>query len=65
MNVMRDFLLGVFSVLKITSSPLLYRYHYRNSAEGLRKDWLNIGGDINNIIKKLEENSDGNKRTEE
>lgn len=49
-------------MLKITSSPLLYRYPYRNSAEGLRKDWVNIGRDIQTIIGKLEENSDGNTR---
>ncbi|MEK6746867.1 MAG: hypothetical protein ABL867_06405 [Rickettsiales bacterium] len=62
MKVMKDFFSGIFSVLKITSSPLLYRYPYRNSAEGLRKDWVNIGRDIQIIIGKLEENSDGNSR---
>ncbi len=62
MRVMRNFFTGIFSVLKITSSPLLYRYPYRNSAEGLRKDWVNIGRDIQIIIGKLEENSDGNRR---
>lgn len=61
MQVIRNFFVGIFSVLKITSSPLLYRYPYRNSAEGLRKDWVNIGQDIENIIGKLEENSDGNR----
>jgi len=30
MAVMRDFVSGLFSVLKITSSPMLYRYPYRN-----------------------------------
>ncbi len=64
MQVIRDFLVGVFSVLKITSSPLLYRYPYRNSAEGLHKDWMSIGNDIQNIIGKLEEYDDGN-RTEQ
>ena len=62
MRVLRNFFTGMFSVLKITSSPLLYRYPYRNSAEGLRKDWVNIGRDIQIIIGKLEESSDGNKR---
>lgn len=62
MRVIRDFFAGIFSVLKITSSSLLYRYPYRNSAEGLRKDWVNIGRDIQIIIGKLEENSDGNSR---
>ncbi len=62
MQVIRNFFTGIFSVLKITSSPLLYRYPYRNSAEGLRKDWLCIGRDIKTIIGKLEESSDGNRR---
>ncbi|MEQ1790546.1 MAG: hypothetical protein ABL857_08890 [Rickettsiales bacterium] len=62
MQVIRNFFIGIFSVLKITSSSLLYRYPYRNSAEGLHKDWLNIGGDIRGIINKLEENDDGNRR---
>ncbi len=61
MQVMRDFVNGLFSVLKVTSSPLLYRYTYRNSAEGLRKDWLSIAGDIESIIGKLEEKDNGNK----
>ncbi|MEZ5691477.1 MAG: hypothetical protein R3D71_07425 [Rickettsiales bacterium] len=59
MRVIRDFTVGIFSVLKITSSPLLYRYPYKNSAEGLRKDWISIGQDIENIIGKLEESSNG------
>jgi hypothetical protein len=62
MRVLRNFFAGIFSVLKITGAPLLYRYPYRNSAEGLRKDWVNIGRDIQSIIGKLEENSDGNRR---
>ena len=61
MQVMRDFFVGVFSVLKITSSPLLYRYPYRNSAEGLHKDWRSIGDDIQSIIGKLEEYKDGDR----
>ncbi len=65
MQVMRDFCVGIFSVLKLTGSPLLYRYPYRNSAEGLHKDWVSIGSDIQSIIGKLEENSDGNWRTED
>lgn len=64
MQVIRDFFIGIFSVLKITSSPLLYRYPYRNSAEGLRKDWINIGNDIQSIIGKLEEHENGS-RTEQ
>ena len=64
MRVIRDFITGSLSVLKVTGTPLLYRYHYRNSAEGLRKDWLNIGGDIESIIGKLEEYDHGNRRAE-
>jgi hypothetical protein len=62
MSAFDDFVNGLFSVLKVTSSPMLYRYKYRNSAEGLRKDWLSIGGDIHSVIGKLEENDNGNKR---
>lgn len=62
MQVIRNFLTGVFSVLKITGAPLLYRYPYRTSAEGLHKDWVNIGQDIQSIIGKLEEHDDGNGR---
>lgn len=57
MRVMRDFFVGMFSVLKVTSAPLLYRYQYRNSADGLRKDWMNIGDDIHSVIGKLEDSS--------
>jgi|GEM_PF-3725106 len=62
MRIFGDFIKGMFSVLKVTSEPLLYRYQYRNSAEGLRKDWMNIGDDIHSVIGKLEENSNGNRR---
>jgi hypothetical protein len=62
MGVFGEFVKGFFSVLKVTSSPLLYRYQYRNSADGLRKDWLSIGGDIHSVIGKLEENSNDNER---
>ncbi len=63
MQVIRDFIFGAFSVLKVTGSPLLYRYPYHNSAEGLYKDWMNIADDIQSIIGKLEEYDNGN-RTE-
>lgn len=53
MNVMRDFISGVLSVLKTTSAPMLYRYPYRMSAEGLRADWQNIGQDIESVIGRL------------
>ena len=56
MDVVKEFVTGMFSVLKVTSSPVLYRYHYRNSADGLRKDWVNIASDIESVIGKLEEN---------
>lgn len=58
MTVMRDFVTGLFSVLKTTGTPLLYRYPYRNSAEGLHKDWQNIGDDIHSVIGKLEQEDD-------
>ncbi len=61
MQVIKDFVIGALSVLKVTGAPLLYRYHYRNSAEGLRKDWANIGDDIESIIGKLEEYDHGNR----
>ena len=54
MNVMGDFFSGIFSVLKITGAPLLYRYPYRTSAEGLHKDWQSIGNDIESVIGRLE-----------
>lgn len=57
MNIVKNFVAGLFSVLKITSAPLLYRYPYRTSAEGLRADWMNIGQDIDSIIGKLETES--------
>lgn len=53
MNVMRDFIGGLISVVKITGAPMLYRYPYRTSAEGLRTDWLNIGKDIENVMGEL------------
>jgi len=62
MSDIGDFVNGFFSVLKVTSSPLLYRYQYRNSAEGLSKDWMNIGDDIHSVIGKLKENDSRNNR---
>ncbi len=53
MNVMRDFTVGIFSVLKITGAPMLYRYPYRISAEGLKSDWHAIGQDIDSVIGRL------------
>lgn len=53
MKVMRDFAIGLVSVLKVTGTPQLYRYPYRISAEGLRADWANIGKDIDSVIGRL------------
>lgn len=58
MNIMRDFVTGLISVLKVTSAPMLYRYPYRTSAEGLHSDWQNIGQDIESVIGRLREASD-------
>lgn len=54
MDVIRNFSVGMVSVLRITGAPLLYRYPYRTSAEGLRADWSSIGKDIHSVIGKLE-----------
>jgi hypothetical protein len=54
MNIMGDFFTGLLSVLKITGAPLLYRYPYRTSAEGLRSDWGRIANDIESVIGRLE-----------
>lgn len=61
---MRNFAVGLMSVLKITGSSLLYRYPYRTSAEGLRTDWQRIGGDIDSVIGKLMEEARHGQRTE-
>lgn len=55
MQIMRNFANGIFAVLKITGSPMLYRYPYRNSGEGLRADWAKIAGDIESVMGRLEE----------
>lgn len=55
MNILGAFCTGLISVLQITSAPLLYRYPYRTSAEGLRSDWQRIGQDIENMIGKIQE----------
>jgi hypothetical protein len=62
MNVVKDFSVGVISVLRITGAPMLYRYPYRISAEGLRSDWSAIGQDIDSVIGRLAEA--GNERSE-
>jgi len=55
MNVVRDFMGGFLSVLKLVGGPMVYRYPYRTSAEALRSDWLNIGKDMRNIMGALEQ----------
>ena len=53
MNIFKDFTLGMFSVLRVTSAPMLYRYPYRNSAEGLRSDWSRVAADIEHITTQI------------
>jgi hypothetical protein len=62
MRVMRDFVSGLFSVIKVTSAPMLYRYPYRTSAEALRGDWLKIGDDLENMMGRLKEGAGDGKR---
>lgn len=50
MQIMKNFAQGIFTVLKLTSAPLLYRYPYRNSAEALRGDWLKVASDMESAI---------------
>ena len=58
MQIIQNFVVGLVSVLKITGAPLLYRYPYRTSAEGLRTDWVRIGEDIKSVMGRLESESD-------
>lgn len=53
MDILKSFCTGAISVLQITSAPLLYRYPYRTSAEGLKSDWQRIAGDIESVIGKI------------
>jgi hypothetical protein len=55
MNILKDFSIGLVSVLKITGAPMLYRYPYRISAEGLRSDWGAIAQDIESVMGRLTE----------
>lgn len=48
MNFIKYFFLGMGSILSLPSAPL-YRYPYRNSAEGLRADCIKVGHDIYNL----------------
>lgn len=55
MQIIRNFTSGIFTVLKLTGAPLLYRYPYRNSAEALRSDWLRIADDIEEVMRRVKE----------
>lgn len=61
MDMLRNFCLGLVSVIKIIGAPLLYRYPYRSSAEGLRSDWARIGDDINSVLGRLNRGADDGK----
>ncbi len=58
MQIVRYFIGGFLSALQVTSAPLLYRYPYRNSAEGLHADWRNIGQDIESVMGRLKAEAD-------
>jgi hypothetical protein len=64
MQVMRDFMTGFVSVIRVIGAPLLYRYPYRTSAEALRADWLNIGKDIDSIMGRLKTDAEDGQRPE-
>lgn len=49
-----DFFAGFGRLFRITVPPL-YRYPYRNSAEGLRGDMLRLGKDIKFVLDKDED----------
>lgn len=59
MNIMHNFAHGIFTVLKLTGAPLLYRYPYRNSGQALRSDWLRIASDIESVMGKLKDEQHG------
>lgn len=54
MSVLFDFLGGLSRQFAITTPPL-YRYPYRNSAEGLRGDMRRLGKDIEFVLARDEE----------
>ncbi len=51
MILIRAFFGSLASVLSVTTPPL-YRYPYRNSAEGLRGDMLRLGKDVHEVMEK-------------
>ena len=55
MQIVHDFVSGVLAVIKVTAAPMLYRYPYRTSAEALRGDWAKIGGDLESMMGRLQE----------
>jgi hypothetical protein len=59
-NYLKGFLSSIASALTLTSPPL-YRYPYRNTAEAFRGDWKNIGKDI----EAAQQNFDGTRDGEE
>ena len=58
MEIMHNFMSGLLSVLKVTGAPLLYRYPYRNSAEGMRSDWRRIGDDMESVMGRMQRDGD-------
>lgn len=58
MQVIREFLKGIVSVMTVMPSPL-YRYPYRNSAEAFRGDWGRIGKDLGAVFEPPEKQDDG------
>lgn len=53
MSIINNFVKGFLTVLTVTASPQLYRYPYRNSAEGLRGDMLRVGEDMAVALNRL------------
>lgn len=53
MEIMHNFMTGLLSVLKVNGAPLLYRYPYRNSGEGMRADWGRIGDDVESVMGRI------------
>lgn len=65
MEIVQTFTRGLLSVMKVLGAPMMYRYPYRTSAEGLHADWLNIGKDIESVMFKLEEYKTDEQRIDE
>lgn len=65
MQIIKHFVSGLLSVLKITGAPLLYRYPYRTSAEAFRADWTSIGNDIESVMGKLQAEAHDGRRTQD